>query len=110
MARLLVTDAHLQPTGIIHGGVHAACAETVASIGASLSARRLDPEAIGVGLENHTTFMRAARAGAELHVEATPLHGGRRTQSWVVDIRDAVSGRALARSTVRLLVVRPDTL
>ena len=110
VATLTVDDRHIQPYGIVHGGVHAAIAETVASLGAALAARRVAPDALAVGLENHTTFLRAARTGAELRAEATPLHAGRTTQAWQVQIHDSRGGRLVARSTVRLLVVRAEQL
>ena len=107
VARLRVDERHLQPYGVVHGGVYATMAETIASVGAAITAVARDPDQGAVGLENHTTFVRAARAGAELVAEATPLHAGRRTQVWEVVIRDSVSGRLVARSTVRLLVTAP---
>jgi 1,4-dihydroxy-2-naphthoyl-CoA hydrolase len=102
-ARLTVEERHLQPYGIVHGGVYAAVAEAIASIGAAVSARTLDPESGVVGLDNHTSFLRAARAGTEILAEARPRHAGRRTQSWDVTMRDP-DGRELAVSRVRLLV------
>lgn len=113
VGRVRAGQQHLQPYGVIHGGVHAALAETVASIGAGLAAAARDPADGAVGLENHTTFVRAARAGAEVVAEAVPIHAGRRTQVWAVTIREsggAGAGRELARSTVRLLVTRPDAV
>ena len=104
---LTIDERHLQPLGLVHGGVFATMAETACSIGASLSARQRDPDAVCVGLENHTTFLRAARVGAVLELEARPRHPGRRTQSWSVSIREQGSDREVAMSTVRLMVVRP---
>lgn len=113
VARLGITEHHVQPYGVIHGGVHAAVAETVASLGAVLSVRVRDPNGGAVGLENHTSFVRAARAGTDVVAEATPIHAGRRTQVWAVVIRAASGtheGDELARSTVRLLVTPPEAL
>lgn len=105
--RVVVNKAHLQPYGIVHGGVWASIAESAASIGAHLSAISRDPEAGAVGLENHTTFLRAAGEGATVEFEALPVFAGRRTQAWEVVLRDAGSGKEVARSQVRLMVVRP---
>ena len=102
-ARHAVGERHLQPYGIVHGGVYAAIAEAIASIGAAVSARALDPDLGVVGLDNHTSFLRAARAGTEIAAQAVPRHAGRRTQSWDVTMRDP-DGRELAVSRVRLLV------
>jgi uncharacterized protein (TIGR00369 family) len=101
---LEVEERHLQPFGLVHGGVFAAIAETLASIGASLAAHQRDPGHGAVGLENHTSFLRSAGLGATIHGEAVVRHGGRRVQVWTVSMRDA-RGIELAISTVRLLVV-----
>jgi 1,4-dihydroxy-2-naphthoyl-CoA hydrolase len=110
VGRLVIDERHLQPYGIVHGGVYATIAESAASIGAHLSAVSFDPANGAVGLENHTTFLRAAGAGTEVIVEATPLHAGRRAQAWTVDIRDGATKRQLAVSQVRLMVVQPGAL
>src|SRR5258708_39453684 len=109
-SRLVIDERHLQPYGIVHGGVYAAVAESAASIGAALSAQTFDPANGAVGLENHTTFLRAVGPGTEVVIEATPLHAGRRTQAWQVSVREASSGREPAPSRVPLMVVRPGTL
>ena len=38
IAEVTVADQHLQPYGIVHGGVHAGIIETICSIGAAFSA------------------------------------------------------------------------
>jgi 1,4-dihydroxy-2-naphthoyl-CoA hydrolase len=102
-ARLTVEEHHLQPMGIVHGGVYAAIAEAIASIGASVNASSRVPGSAVVGLDNHTSFLRATRLGTEIHAEALPRQAGRRTQSWDVTMRDP-DHRELAVSRVRLLV------
>lgn len=98
-----VGPKHLQPMGIVHGGVYSTAIESACSIGASISARSRDPEMAAVGLENHTTFLRAARGGL-LRCVARPLTRGSRTQVWEADVRDE-QGRVLASGRVRLLCV-----
>jgi len=57
---------HLQPFGVVHGGVHCGVIETVCSYGAALAAKARGHTGGVVGLENHTSFIRAARLGAVL--------------------------------------------
>lgn len=91
--------AHLtQPYGLVHGGVYASIVETVASVGAALVAMPRGQSA--VGLENSTTFMRAARSGMLIGV-GVPLHTGRTTQVWEVEVRDE-AGRLCAKGRVRM--------
>ncbi len=100
-----VGPEHLQPYGLVHGGVYAAIAETLASLGAMAAARRNGPSLGAVGLENHTSFLRGVGAGRRIEAEAVVRHGGRRVHHWTVTMRDASDGRELAVSAVRLLVV-----
>lgn len=106
---LRVAPEHLQPYGVVHGGVYAAIAETLASMGAHAVAAARVPGRGVVGLENHTSFLRTARVGTRVSAEARPRHTGRRVQLWTVEMRDE-GGRELAASTVRLLVVDPAAL
>lgn len=103
-----VRKEHLQPYGIVHGGVHCGVIETTCSIGAALSVASRGGSQGAVGLENHTTFIRATREGAVLRCKATPLTRGRTTQVWQAEVRE---GEALiATGRVRLLVVEPSAL
>jgi 1,4-dihydroxy-2-naphthoyl-CoA hydrolase len=102
-----VGPQHHQPMGIVHGGVHCSAIETACSIGASLSARDRDPSLTAVGLENHTSFIRAVRSG-RLRATARPITRGRTTQVWEAEIRDE-GDRVIATGRVRLLCVARDT-
>jgi 1,4-dihydroxy-2-naphthoyl-CoA hydrolase len=99
-ARLDVTSAHQQPYGLVHGGVHCAMIEAVASVGAALWAMERDM-AGAVGVSNTTDFLRSVRSGA-LHAEATPVHQGRAQQLWQVTVTRDSDHRPVARGTVRL--------
>jgi uncharacterized protein (TIGR00369 family) len=100
-AELVVGPAHRQPLGLVHGGVHAGLIETVASVGASLAV--MPHGKIAVGLENHTSFLRAAREGT-LRAVGRPLPSGRQSPLWEVEVRDE-HDRLLATGRVRLLVI-----
>ncbi len=108
VAHLEVGAQHLQPYGLVHGGVYAAIAETLASIGGMVAAAADGSGRGVVGLENHTSFLRPARLGQRIDAEAVPRHAGRRLHQWAVTMRNAQDGRELANSTVRLLLVVPD--
>ena len=87
-----------QPYGLVHGGVYATIVETVASVGAALVA--MPRGQTTVGLENTTTFLRATRAGKLVGV-GVPLHAGRTTQVWEVEVRDD-AGKLCAKGRVRM--------
>jgi uncharacterized protein (TIGR00369 family) len=96
-----VGEKHLQPYGIVHGGVHCGVIETLASIGAALVALPRGQRV--VGLENSTTFIRAVRSG-KLHGVARPVTRGRSSQVWEAWIRND-SAELVAQGRVRLLCV-----
>ena len=98
VARLPVAPHLHQPTGIVHGGVHATLVETAASVGASLW---LGDGRAAVGLSNHTDFLRSVSDGT-LHVEALPVQRGRTMQLWRVEVTDE-QGRPVASGRVRLM-------
>lgn len=92
-----VRPDHLQPYGIVHGGVHCSLVETVASIG---GASWLGERGQVVGVSNQTDFLRAVRDG-RLTATALPVHRGRLQQLWAVEVRDS-AGRLVVRGQVRL--------
>jgi len=100
-ARMAVTPGVHQPFGLLHGGASVALAETAASIGASVS---IDLERQrAVGIEINANHLRAKRSG-RITAVATPLHRGRRTQVWAVEIRDE-GGRLVCVSRCTLAIV-----
>jgi 1,4-dihydroxy-2-naphthoyl-CoA hydrolase len=107
-AEWTVGPEHLQPYGIVHGGVHCGVIESVCSIGAALAAAERGHKGGVVGLDNHTSFIRAIRAGVKLVAVATPVTRGRTTQLWEAEIRDG--DRLVATGRVRLLAVSPDQI
>ena len=96
---------HRQPYGIVHGGVHCAAVESACSTGAGIAAMTRGQAVVGV--ENHTSFIHAARAG-RVRVTAKPLTRGRRTQLWEATSRDE-GGRLVASGRVRLLCLEPGS-
>lgn len=98
-AEVPVTDALLQPYGLVHGGVYATIVETLASAAAAIHA--LPRGQSTVGLENTTSFLRATRSGT-LRARVHPIHKGTRSQVWAADIRDD-AGRLVATGRVRTL-------
>ena len=101
-AEVTVRDELKQPAGLLHGGVYAAMAESMASIATALAV--FEQGDIAVGLSNNTSFMRPVTEGV-VHAVATRLHRGRTT--WVWDVRfsdDADRTCAITRMTI---AVRP---
>lgn len=98
--RVAVRPQILQPFGLVHGGVYASVAESLASIG-TFDAVGADGR-VGVGSSNHTTFLRPITAGT-VHASAIARHRGRTTWVWDVECRDD-DGRVCAISRVTIAV------
>ena len=103
VATMPVTPDHHQPFGFLHGGATVALAETAASIGAFLRA----PDGhTAFGMEINANHLRAVRSGT-LTATATPLHTGRTTQVWEIDIRDGAGHRVcISRCTLAITPVK----
>lgn len=105
VARLPLGPHLHQPYGIVHGGVYCSVVETTASVGGALW---FGDRGSVVGTSNHTNFLRAAREGV-LEVRATPVHRGRTSQLWDVDIRSE-DGKLVATGEVRLANVTAEQI
>ncbi|MDP9377714.1 MAG: PaaI family thioesterase [Actinomycetota bacterium] len=101
-AQVLIGDQHRQPAGLVHGGVIAAMAETMASLATHLAVR--DSDRVAQGLSNHASYLRPLVDG-HIHAVAHRRHRGRTTWIWEVEVSDD-AGRlcALVRMTI---AVRP---
>jgi 1,4-dihydroxy-2-naphthoyl-CoA hydrolase len=101
-AQAEVGEEHRQPYGIVHGGVYAALAESIASQ-ATAHAVAADGN-IAVGMSNLTSYMRPITSG-RIHAEAHRRHAGSTTWVWEVEMSDD-DGRLCAVSRVTV-AVRP---
>ena len=84
-ARLEVTPNHLQPYGMVHGGVYATLAESICSA-ATYEAVRED-DMICMGQANHVSFLRPIFSG-HVNAIARARQRGRTTWTWDVDLTD----------------------
>ena len=88
-----------QPYGLLHGGASVALAETLGSSAGMLMA---GGNAV-VGLEINANHLRAVREGT-VTGSARPLHLGRSTQVWQIEIADD-AGRPVCVSRITLAVL-----
>jgi 1,4-dihydroxy-2-naphthoyl-CoA hydrolase len=90
-----------QPFGLLHGGASVALAETVASLGAYLNV--MDSGMGAVGLEINANHLRGKKDGI-VTATATPIHKGRTTHVWQVEIKDE-AGKMVCVSRCTLAIV-----
>jgi 1,4-dihydroxy-2-naphthoyl-CoA hydrolase len=101
-AQVTVRDELKQPMGLVHGGVYAAMAESMASVATAVAVYA--EGAMAMGLSNATSFLRPITEGV-VHAHGIRIHRGRTT--WVWDVRfsdDADHTCAVTRMTI---AVRP---
>lgn len=97
-AQVVVGPQHLQPAGLVHGGLYAAIAESLAS--AATYHAVADDRKVAMGLSNSTSFLRPITSGT-VHAAARRLHRGRTTWVWDVEITDDAGRRcAVTRMTI----------
>jgi 1,4-dihydroxy-2-naphthoyl-CoA hydrolase len=101
-AQVTVREEVKQPAGLLHGGVYASMAESMASLATAVAVSSQGEMAMG--LSNNTSFLRPITEGV-VQAHATRIHRGRTT--WVWDVRfsdDADRTCAVTRMTI---AVRP---
>ena len=91
-----------QPAGLVHGGVYASIAETLASMATHVAVA--GGGEMAMGLSNSTSFLRPITEGT-VHAAATRIHRGRTTWVWDVQFTDD-AGRTCA-VTRMTIAVRP---
>jgi 1,4-dihydroxy-2-naphthoyl-CoA hydrolase len=101
-ARVPVREELKQPAGLLHGGVYASIAESMASLATAVAVHERGEMAMG--LSNNTSFLRPITAGV-VHALATRLHRGRTT--WVWDVRFSDEAGHMCAITRMTIAVRP---
>ena len=97
-ATVPVRDEVKQPMGLVHGGLFATIAESLASMATALAVAQDGKQAMG--LSNATSFMRPITEGT-VHATARRIHRGRTTWIWDVEITDDAGRRcAVTRMTI----------
>jgi 1,4-dihydroxy-2-naphthoyl-CoA hydrolase len=100
--RVQVREQVTQPVGLVHGGVYAAMAEGLASLGTNHGVAAQGN--LGLGMSNQSAFLRPVGSGM-VHGTARRRHRGRTTWIWDVEVTDD-DGRLCALSRVTV-AVRP---
>ncbi|MFL5958499.1 MAG: PaaI family thioesterase [Solirubrobacterales bacterium] len=99
-AQVTVRPELKQPAGLLHGGVLASMAESMASV-ATFMGVQADGKA-AMGLSNTTSFLRPISEGT-IRAVARRRHRGRTTWIWDVDFTDD-DGRLCATARVTIAV------
>ncbi len=107
VATMPVDDHTRQPYGLLHGGASVALAETIASIASIINIDREHFRA--VGLEINANHIRAKTEGT-VRGTATPIHIGRSTHVWNIQIVDEDERLVcISRCTVAIVPAKPTS-
>ncbi|MFT5724227.1 MAG: 1,4-dihydroxy-2-naphthoyl-CoA hydrolase [Bacteroidia bacterium] len=99
--KMPVDHRTIQPYGILNGGASMALAETVASYAGNILVRKEDKHC--VGLEINGNHLKSVRSGS-VYGKASPIHIGRRTHVWNIDITDD-AGDLVCKARMTLAVI-----
>lgn len=103
VAELLVTEAHGNRNGVLHGGAVMGFADNLGGTAAFIN---LPEGASTTTIESKTNFFAAVPVGETVRGECTPLHRGRTTMVWQTKITRQ-DGRVAALVIQTQLVLPP---
>jgi 1,4-dihydroxy-2-naphthoyl-CoA hydrolase len=100
---VVVGEEHKQLAGLVHGGVYASIAESLASLGTWLA---VAPDGkVASGMSNQSSFLRPITEGT-VHAVATVKHRGATTWVWEVEMTDD-QGRLCVLTRMTIAVREP---
>lgn len=100
-ARMPVDHRTHQPMGIMHGGASCVLAETVGSLAANFAVDQ--KKFYCVGLSINTSHIKAVSKGF-VYGCARPVHLGKRTQVWQIDITNE-AGKMVSSNRLTMMVM-----
>ncbi|MEG2356635.1 MAG: PaaI family thioesterase [Clostridia bacterium] len=100
-----VTEAMLQPQGILHGGISAYLAEHAASEGVSAYCDAATQQ--GVGLDLTTTHLLPVFEGDTIETVATPIRNGGRVRVWKIEQFRLSDGEKFNVSQITMYMKKP---
>ena len=99
----LPVEGNTQPYGFLHGGATCSIVETLASLGAAGAAGF---DKIVMGQQQTTHFLGTSTSGSVRGV-ATPIHVGKTSHVWNVDVTHVETGKLIATGRVVMAVREP---
>lgn len=101
-----VDERTIQPEKILHGGSSCLLAESLGSIAANMV---IDPsKQMAVGQSITASHIRPAPKGTKVTGKAWPIHLGRRSQVWEIEVRNE-EGKLVCKSSLTMAVIERKT-
>ena len=105
-AKMKVNANTVQPMRILHGGASVVLAETLGSIASTLLIEDFTRNQ-AVGLEINANHLRSVPEGSEVEGTVRPVHLGKTTHIWNIEIHDS-KGRLSCISMLTMLILCKD--
>lgn len=105
VARLTVEQRHMAPNGYLHAATAVMIADTVCGYGCRISV----PEgATGfTTIETKSNHLATATPGQAITAEGRLAHGGRMTQVWDAEVKNAETGKTIALFRCTQMILYP---
>lgn len=100
-ASMPVDETTCQPLGILNGGASCALIETLASTAANFAIDQTTCFCVGLSLD--ASHLKAVRKGNHVIATTTPIHIGRSTHVWLVEIVNS-AGKKVCAGRMTMLV------
>lgn len=97
-----VSRTNCQTMGVLHGGATIALAETAAGIGSNLLCKENEG---CFGIQISANHISSAKLGDTVRAIGTPVHIGRSTHVWDVEIKSESDNRLISKVSVTNYVV-----
>jgi len=110
VAEMPITTRHTQPMGILHGGISVTIAESVGSTASNIANSVIHGSGTAmVGLEINSNHCKGAMVGDTVVAIATPLHIGKSSHVWNIDLTSKQHGYRIcvARLTTHVVTLDP---
>jgi uncharacterized protein (TIGR00369 family) len=104
-AGFTVERLHMAPNGYLHAGAVVTLADS--ACGFACIASLPEGAASFTTLELKSNFLGTAREGERVVCEARLVHGGRTTQVWDAEARNATAGKAIALFRCTQMILYP---
>ncbi|CAD7080781.1 unnamed protein product [Hermetia illucens] len=97
VAEFTVAEEHLNPAGGLHGGLIATIIDNVSTY--ALMTKERPTEATGATVDLHVSYMKAARLGDEVIVDAKAIRAGKLLAYLECELRHKKDGSLIAKGT-----------
>ncbi|RZC34019.1 4HBT domain containing protein, partial [Asbolus verrucosus] len=98
-AELKVDDGHTNPMGGLHGGMSATLVDTLSTFALMSKLGEIGPNARHVSVDIHMSYLKGAKVGDEILIEAGVVRSGKSVAFLEAEIRNKATGDLLVKAS-----------